>query len=77
LAHIFEPFVFSGSALTRRRGGIGLGLSITKRLIELHGGTISIASTLGKGTTVTVILPKRQDAVSAETVPPVPRLALR
>jgi signal transduction histidine kinase len=62
LPHMFEPFVFSGSAMTRRRGGIGLGLSITKRLVELHGGTIAIASILGKGTTVTIILPKRQAA---------------
>lgn len=69
LPHMFEPFVFSGSAMTRRRGGIGLGLSITKRLVELHGGSIAIASTLGKGTTVTIILPKRQDATPAETAP--------
>jgi signal transduction histidine kinase len=62
LPHMFEPFVFSGSALTRRRGGIGLGLSITRRLVELHGGTIAIASTLGKGTTVTIELPKRPAA---------------
>ncbi|WP_395022767.1 sensor histidine kinase [Dongia sp.] len=71
LPHIFEPFVFSGSAMTRRRGGIGLGLSITKRLVELHGGTIAIASTLGKGTTVTIVLPKQQEAAAspAEAAP--------
>jgi signal transduction histidine kinase len=62
LPHIFEPFEFTGSAMTRRAGGIGLGLSITKRLVELHGGTIAMTSTLGKGTTVTIVLPKRQRA---------------
>ena len=60
LTQIFEPFMFSGSAMTRRRGGIGLGLSITKRLIDLHRGTIELTSEPGHGTTVTVLLPRRQ-----------------
>jgi len=69
LTQIFEPFVFSGSALTRRRGGVGLGLSITKRLVELHGGTIQIASEVEKGSTVTVVLPKRQASDAAGAKP--------
>jgi len=60
LTVIFDPFVFSGSSATRSRGGIGLGLSITKRLVELHGGEITIASTVGQGTIVRVRLPRRQ-----------------
>ena len=44
--------------LTRTQEGTGLGLPLTKKLIELHGGTLEIESKLGVGTTVTVILPK-------------------
>jgi signal transduction histidine kinase len=43
--------------LARPHGGTGLGLPLAQRLIELHGGTMSIDSELGKGTTVTVVLP--------------------
>jgi signal transduction histidine kinase len=58
LEMIFEPFAFSGSSTTRSRGGIGLGLSITKRLVELHAGAITIDSAPGRGTTVRVRLPR-------------------
>ena len=43
--------------LARRYEGTGLGLPLVKRLVELHGGTLAIDSTLGRGTTVTVLLP--------------------
>ncbi|HZF36030.1 MAG TPA: MHYT domain-containing protein [Candidatus Angelobacter sp.] len=43
--------------LARRYEGTGLGLPLVKRLVELHGGTLAIASTLGRGTTVTIQLP--------------------
>ncbi|NJC88918.1 MAG: HAMP domain-containing protein [Desulfuromonas sp.] len=51
LSRIFEPF------FTTKERGTGLGLAITKQLIELHHGTIRIASSPGEGTTVTVRLP--------------------
>jgi signal transduction histidine kinase len=51
LARIFEPY-FSTQAT-----GTGLGLTIARRNVELNGGTISVASTPGQGTTVTVRLP--------------------
>ena len=51
LARIFEPF------FTTKERGTGLGLAITKQLIELHHGTIRIASRPGEGTTVTIRLP--------------------
>ena len=45
------------NALSRKYEGTGLGLSLSKALIELHGGSLDLQSELGKGTTVTVRLP--------------------
>jgi signal transduction histidine kinase len=56
---VFEPFAFSGPSNTRSRGGIGLGLSITKRLVELHRGGIEIVSEVGRGTNVRISLSRR------------------
>ncbi|MBZ0279520.1 MAG: PAS domain-containing protein [Anaerolineae bacterium] len=56
LGRIFEPF-FRGSNTEERRG-LGLGLPIVKDIVELHRGKIEVESTLGKGTTVTIRLPK-------------------
>ena len=50
------PFGQIDSGLNRKYDGVGLGLPLTKRLIELHGGTIEIASSPGKGTAVTVYI---------------------
>jgi signal transduction histidine kinase len=57
LPYIFEPFRQSDSSDTRSYGGLGLGLSITKKLVELHGGSISVSSVKGSGTEVAVSLP--------------------
>jgi K+-sensing histidine kinase KdpD len=54
---IFEPFQKANSSLTRDNRGVGLGLSITKQLIELLGGQIILASEVGKGSTFLVTLP--------------------
>jgi signal transduction histidine kinase/CheY-like chemotaxis protein/HPt (histidine-containing phosphotransfer) domain-containing protein len=56
-ATLFQPFVQAGGEITRVFGGTGLGLSIGQRLAELMGGSITIASQLGKGTTVSLTLP--------------------
>jgi signal transduction histidine kinase len=53
-----QPFRQIDSSLSRRYQGTGLGLPLTKSLVDLHGGEMTLESTVGVGTTVTVILPK-------------------
>ena len=56
--HLFERFRQSDASTTRQHGGLGLGLSIVKQLVELHGGSITAASAgAGQGSTFTVELP--------------------
>jgi len=57
LARIGKPFEQVEGAMQRLHKGTGLGLSLVKSLTELHGGTMSITSALGDGTTVTLRLP--------------------
>ena len=54
---VFEEFKQVGRDYTRKAEGTGLGLALTKRFVELHGGTISLTSALGKGSTFTFTLP--------------------
>lgn len=56
-AQLFERFYRVDSARSRKNGGVGLGLSITKSIVDHHGGTISFESHLGKGTLFNVWLP--------------------
>jgi PAS domain S-box-containing protein len=62
LPDLFEAFTQESTGNTRDFEGSGLGLAITKRLVDLMGGTISVKSTKGEGTTVTVMLPRNGDA---------------
>ena len=58
LPYIFERFYRVDKSRNRATGGSGIGLTIAKKLVELHGGAISVASKVGAGTTFTVRLPK-------------------
>jgi len=57
LPHIFERFYQVESHLTRKHGGMGLGLSVAKVMVEMHGGRIWAESVEGKGSNFTFILP--------------------
>ena len=57
LPHIFERFYQAESHLTRQHGGMGLGLSVAKAMIEMHGGRIWAESVEGKGSQFTILLP--------------------
>ena len=54
---LFRPFYQADTSLSRKPGGTGLGMSISKGLVELHGGRIWIESEEGKGTTVHFTIP--------------------
>lgn len=56
-ARIFDEFQQADSSATREKGGTGLGLAIVKRIIELHGGTVGVESTLGRGSVFWITLP--------------------
>lgn len=57
LPHVFERFYRVDKGRSRRRGGTGLGLALAREITERHGGHITIQSTVGRGTVVTVSLP--------------------
>ena len=57
LPRIFDRFYRVDRSRARRRGGSGLGLEITRRIVDAHGGRIDVASTPGEGTTFTITLP--------------------
>jgi len=58
LPHLFEPFVQADATIERRYGGTGIGLALARRIAELHGGDISVASTPGEGSCFTLRLPR-------------------
>lgn len=57
LARVFEPFFRADRSRTRTTGGLGLGLTLARRIVEGHGGTLTIESAVGAGTTARVELP--------------------
>ncbi len=68
LAHIFEPFERERTSTMSKTQGVGLGMSITKSLVEMMGGTISVSSEAGKGTEFVLGFTfKLQKSVQAQT----------
>lgn len=66
LDRVMQPFVQIADAMTRNHEGSGLGLPLAKSLAELHGGSLRLSSTPGKGTVVRVTLPAKRLAATAE-----------
>lgn len=64
LPHVFERFYRSDPSRTQKTGGFGLGLALVKSIMTLHSGEATVASELGKGTTVTLRFPPAQAAQS-------------
>jgi signal transduction histidine kinase len=57
LERVFEPFVQLDNSLSRLHHGTGLGLPLAKAIMELHGGTLTLTSEVGVGTTATMVFP--------------------
>jgi signal transduction histidine kinase len=77
LPHIFDLFAQADQSLDRSQGGLGIGLTLVKHLVELHGGKVSATSEgLGKGTEVAITLPARIEQIpAAAPAAPAPPIA--
>jgi signal transduction histidine kinase/DNA-binding response OmpR family regulator len=72
LPHMFELFAQADQSLDRSQGGLGIGLTLVKHLVELHGGRVWATSEgLGKGAAVTIALPARVATEPAQPLPSV------
>jgi signal transduction histidine kinase len=73
LPSVFELFAQARTSLDRSRGGLGIGLTLVKALVELHGGQVEAASDgIGRGTAITVHLPLRAARTAESVAPPAP-----
>ncbi|WP_170229776.1 response regulator [Polyangium fumosum] len=75
LPEVFEYFSQEDGSTKRKHGGLGLGLAIVRKLVEMHGGSVSATSAgKGAGATFTVSLPSRETPEGAELLAEVPRV---
>ena len=76
LPHVFDLFTQAQRSSDRSQGGLGIGLTLAKRLVEMHGGTIGVSSTLGQGSEFVVSLVVcPPGAMSLKTQPPPTEIA--
>ncbi|HWW21621.1 MAG TPA: response regulator, partial [Steroidobacteraceae bacterium] len=78
LPHVFDLFVQSDRSLDRSLGGLGIGLAVVKRLVEMHGGRVSASSEgLGKGARFEIRLPVTRPLAAVEVAAPRAMIAPR
>lgn len=75
LGRIFEPFVQAEDGMARRFSGIGLGLSIARKIARLHGGDVTLESQFGVGTTARLQLPRSRVTWPRKSANPAPGVA--
>lgn len=68
LPHIFDPFFRGGDAMAQQIHGNGLGLSLVKRIVNAHGGQVTVATKPGMGTSFTIALPAAEPDPSSSSV---------
>ncbi len=74
LPHVFEPFMQASPALDRSQGGLGIGLTMVKRIAEMHGGHVAVNSEgIGRGSEFTVHLPLAETPVEQAATAPTPQ----
>ena len=66
---LFQPFVQLDSGLSRRHAGTGLGLALVRRLVDQHGGGVTVQSTPGSGSRFTVLVPARRPSLPSLPAP--------
>jgi signal transduction histidine kinase len=67
LPHVFDLFAQADHSLARTRGGLGIGLTLVKRLVEMHGGRVEVHSEgPGRGSEFLVHLPRQRKSAQAE-----------